>query len=70
MYSKAMSCAVAREGGMSAAQHSLPEGGDEALGQGVVVGIGRAAHAQGEAVGGGEIKEAGICEEFPTLPKP
>ena len=33
------------------------EGGDEAFCQGVVVGIGRATHAQSDAAGGGELGE-------------
>ena len=33
------------------------EGGDEAFGQGVVVGIGSAAHTEGDAAGGGELGE-------------
>ena len=35
------------------------EGGDEAFGQGVVVGIGGAAYAQGDAAGGGEREGGG-----------
>ena len=33
------------------------EGGEEAFGQGVVVGIAGAAHAEGQAAGGGELGE-------------